>query len=67
MGAMRATLEGGSGGEEWTERNPALHRALLRTDQFLAADDAKQPPEAAVGGRARQTAPGAQGNSGGTR
>ena len=36
MAAMRTTLEGASGGEEWTERNPALHRALLRTDKFLA-------------------------------
>ncbi len=37
MAAMRATLESAaSGGEEWTERNPALRRALLRTDKFLA-------------------------------
>jgi 3'-5' exoribonuclease len=36
MAAMRTTLEGASGNNEWTERNPALHRALLRTDKFLA-------------------------------
>jgi 3'-5' exoribonuclease len=36
MAAMRTTLEGASGNEEWTERNPALHRALLRADKFLA-------------------------------
>jgi 3'-5' exoribonuclease len=38
MAAMRTTLEGASGDEEWTERNPALHRALLRTDKFLAGE-----------------------------
>jgi 3'-5' exoribonuclease len=36
MAAMRTTLEGASGNEEWTERNPALRRALLRTDKYLA-------------------------------
>jgi 3'-5' exoribonuclease len=35
MAAMRATLAGGSGDEEWTERNPALRRAILRTENYL--------------------------------
>jgi 3'-5' exoribonuclease len=35
MAAMRATLAGGSGEEEWTERNPALRRAILRTENYL--------------------------------
>ncbi|MGA7626346.1 MAG: OB-fold nucleic acid binding domain-containing protein [Candidatus Acidiferrales bacterium] len=39
MAAMRATLEGTSGNGEWTERNPALRRALLRTDRFLAEEE----------------------------
>jgi 3'-5' exoribonuclease len=47
MAAMRATLEGASGREEWTERNPALHRALLRTDKFL---DVQESGTTAPGG-----------------
>ena len=39
MAAMRATLGGTSGNGEWTERNPALRRALLRTDRFLAEEE----------------------------
>ena len=41
MASMRATLETASGvpaGSVWTDRNPALRRSLLRTNQFL--DDA---------------------------
>jgi 3'-5' exoribonuclease len=34
MGAMRATLDAASSGEEWTTRNPSLRRALLRIDRF---------------------------------
>jgi 3'-5' exoribonuclease len=34
MGAMRSTLDGSSR-EEWTDRNPALRRTLLRIDRFL--------------------------------
>ncbi len=67
MAAMRATLEGASGGEEWTERNPALHRALLRTDKFLAGEDAERPAETAAGISAPRAASGAPGNTGGTR
>lgn len=40
MAAMRATLDSGAesaaGLPLWTERNPALRRALLRTDSYLA-------------------------------
>jgi 3'-5' exoribonuclease len=67
MAAMRATLEGASGSEEWTERNPALHRALLRTDKFLADEDAGQPAEAAAGNSGQRPASGAPRSSGGTR
>lgn len=35
MGAMRVTLDGVSSLDGWTERNPSLRRALLRTDEFL--------------------------------
>ena len=35
MAAMRVTLASESGNEEWTERNPALRRAILRTDTYL--------------------------------
>ncbi len=67
MAAMRTTLEGASGNQEWTERNPALHRALLRTDKFLAGEDAGRSAEAAAGNSAPRTAPAAPRNSGGTR
>jgi len=67
MAAMRATLEGASGSEEWTERNPALHRALLRTDKFLRGEDAERSAEAAAGNAAQQTATGVPRNSGGRR
>jgi 3'-5' exoribonuclease len=40
MAAMRATLESASGADDWTERNPSLRRALLRTDKFLAPEEA---------------------------
>jgi 3'-5' exoribonuclease len=45
MAAMRATLEASSQSDAWTERNPSLRRALLRTDQFLAGEE---PPRAAA-------------------
>jgi hypothetical protein len=32
---MRSTLASESGNDEWTERNPALRRAILRTDKYL--------------------------------
>jgi 3'-5' exoribonuclease len=64
MAAMRATLEGASGDEEWTERNPALHRALLRTDKFLAGDEPAQATDAAAGGSAQREKPGAPRNPG---
>jgi 3'-5' exoribonuclease len=44
MAGMRATLDGASGTqgtEFWTERNPSLRRALLRTDRFLNENSGK--------------------------
>jgi 3'-5' exoribonuclease len=41
MAGMRATIESATvaGGEgEWTDRNPSLRRALLRTDKFIASE-----------------------------
>lgn len=35
MAAMRATLASESGSDEWTDRNPALRRAILRTEKYL--------------------------------
>jgi 3'-5' exoribonuclease len=68
MAAMRATLEGASGAEEWTERNPALHRALLRTDKFLGGEDSGRPAETAAGNSSQQrTAPGGPRNFGGAQ
>ncbi len=40
MGAMRATLDAASSGEEWTTRNPSLRRALLRIDRFYVEPNA---------------------------
>jgi 3'-5' exoribonuclease len=67
MAAMRTTLEAASGNEEWTERNPALHRALLRSEKFLATDDAGRSTNAAASNAAQSTAPGASRNPGGGR
>jgi 3'-5' exoribonuclease len=39
MASMRATLEAGeetAGQDEWTDRNPSLRRALLRSDKYLS-------------------------------
>ena len=41
MAAMRTTLESPAGNDEWTERNPSLRRALLRTEKFQAGPDVK--------------------------
>jgi 3'-5' exoribonuclease len=35
MAAMRATIASEAGTDEWTDRNPALRRAILRTDRYL--------------------------------
>ncbi len=67
MAAMRTTLEGSSGNEVWTERNPALHRALLRTDKFLAGENAAGRAEATESNSAQRAASGAPRNTGGTR
>jgi len=68
MAAVRATLEGASSGEEWTERNPALHRALLRTDKFLGGEDSGRPAETVAGNSSQQrTARSGPRNSGGAQ
>jgi 3'-5' exoribonuclease len=67
MAAIRTTLEGASGNEQWTERNPALHRALLRTDKFLAGEGAGRSAEAAAGNPAQPAVSGASRNPGGAR
>jgi 3'-5' exoribonuclease len=41
MAAMRATLASESGNAEWTDRNPALRRAILRNETYL-----RQPAKA---------------------
>ena len=38
MGAMRLSLEGVRAGEDWTERNAALDRRLLRLDRYLRGE-----------------------------
>jgi 3'-5' exoribonuclease len=43
MAAMRVTLASESGNEEWTERNPALRRAILRTDTYLGQKPKPNP------------------------
>ncbi len=40
MAAIETTMASDAGSGDWTERNPALRRNLLRTSQFLA-----EPPE----------------------
>jgi 3'-5' exoribonuclease len=45
IAAMRTTLASEAGNAEWTERNPALRRAILRTDRYTgAAPKAATPP-----------------------
>lgn len=43
MAAMRATLASESGYAEWTDRNPALRRALLRNESYLRPAQPSQP------------------------
>jgi 3'-5' exoribonuclease len=49
MAAMRATFERSPGSGEWTDRNPALRRALLRTEKFLAGEDAEPGADDVIG------------------
>jgi 3'-5' exoribonuclease len=67
MAAMRTTLEGASGNDEWTERNPALHRALLRTDKFLPGEDAVRSAEATASNSAQRNTTSTSRNPGGAR
>jgi 3'-5' exoribonuclease len=41
MGALRASLDSPSGEPEWTERNLALGRQILRLDRYLKTEPAK--------------------------
>ncbi|HEV2388155.1 MAG TPA: HD domain-containing protein [Candidatus Acidoferrales bacterium] len=41
MGAMRASLDSPRGEPEWTERNAALNRQILRLDRYLQATAAE--------------------------
>ena len=59
MAAMRATLESPSGDGEWTDRNPSLRRALLRSEQFLAGETGNSEshaPKSGGGGPVPSTA-----------
>ena len=58
MAAMRQTLAASAepGAGNWTDRNPALRRALLRSDQFLAGDSAAQTKAAAAAPAVRPAA-----------
>ncbi|MGA8034790.1 MAG: HD domain-containing protein [Candidatus Acidiferrales bacterium] len=38
MAAMRSSIESATGDGEWTDRNPALRREILRTDRYLGAE-----------------------------
>jgi len=56
MAAMRASLETPSAGpadELWTDRNPALRRALLRADKYLAGEAAAGAAKASANSASR--------------
>jgi 3'-5' exoribonuclease len=55
MAAMRSTLDSAAGTEEWTDRNPALRRAILRTDTYLHPG-AKTSPKSATAASAKSAA-----------
>jgi 3'-5' exoribonuclease len=42
MAAMRATLDAGSGSGDWSERNPALRRNLLRLSEYLGEPEERK-------------------------
>lgn len=48
MGALRASLDSPRGEPEWTERNPALNRQILRLDRYLAPAGAEPDADEAV-------------------
>jgi 3'-5' exoribonuclease len=56
MGAMRATLGGCHGDGDWSERNPSLRRALLRTENFLRAGETNKERAAAAPAPAKAAA-----------
>ena len=57
MGAMRATLDACRGDGEWSERNPSLRRALLRTESFLRRAESKANAAAPANTAARTQKP----------
>jgi 3'-5' exoribonuclease len=57
MGAMRATLDACRGDAEWSERNPSLRRALLRTESFLRGAESKANAAAPANTAARTQKP----------
>lgn len=46
MAALRASLDAPGGEPEWTERNMALNRQILRLDRYLKLPEAKSSPAA---------------------
>lgn len=52
MAAMRATLGEPKGDDEWTNRNPALRRNLLRAEDYLHSGDKKAAGAVATKGSA---------------
>ncbi len=60
MAGMRSTLEAapiGPGEDAWTERNPSLHRALLRAKTYLESAGSSapaEPPKAGAANSARK-------------
>jgi 3'-5' exoribonuclease len=43
MAAMRSSLESPGGHDDWTDRNAALRREILRTEKYLNSDEKAKP------------------------
>jgi 3'-5' exoribonuclease len=52
MAAIETTMASDAGNGDWTERNPALRRNLLRTTQYLADPPSQSQAKAATAGTA---------------
>ncbi|MGA8075468.1 MAG: HD domain-containing protein, partial [Candidatus Acidiferrales bacterium] len=50
MAAIETTMASDAGSGDWTERNPALRRNLLRTSQYLAEPPSESASKAASAG-----------------
>ncbi len=57
MAAMRSSIDSPAGNGEWTDRNAALRREILRTEKYLAGDrgDAKLAKPASANGKASKS------------